>query len=150
MQKIASKCRNEAKIDDRTAIMLNRAIDKAISRQGRRVRYIKVRQTMNREVYTFTDLFAITGTGEACRGIGTALCEPSSMPCVPPDSGAVVPLVRPQGGGGIDHLAKVQQKKAQTHPAISPHPRGTYHLICGVRSLFFPGMGVLTTLLVTF
>ena len=124
MQKIASKCRNEAKIDDRTAIMLNRAIGKAISRQGRRVRYIKVRQTMNGEVYTFTDLFAITGTGEACRGIGTALCEPSFMPCVLPDSGAVVPLVRPQGGGGIDHLAKVQQKKAQTQTSLSPTPPG--------------------------
>jgi hypothetical protein len=32
-------------------------------------------------------------------------------------------MVRPQGGGGVDHLAKVQQNKAQTDKHFS-HPRG--------------------------
>ena len=32
-------------------------------------------------------------------------------------------MVRPQGGGGVDHLAKVQQNKAQTDTHFS-YPRG--------------------------
>ena len=32
-------------------------------------------------------------------------------------------MVRPQGGGGVDHLAKVQQNKAQTDTRFS-YPRG--------------------------
>lgn len=53
---------------------------------------------------------------------------------------------RPQGGGGIDHPRKVQQKKTQTHKRFSrcvvfSDPRGTSHLFYGGRFRFFSGYG---------
>ena len=46
------------------------------------------------------------------RGTGNALSAPEAV-CDGGDG------VRPQGGGGVDHLAKVQQRKAQTDTLFS-------------------------------
>ena len=73
------------------------------------------------------------------REAGRGSMRDRNMVCeMPAAMGADVGVVRPQRGGGVDHLAKVQQNKAQTDTLFLFPIFLSFYLMSGVFLCGFP------------